>query len=93
MKYYRLLCWIPAATWLYARAVVDRYDGWGAWAAAPLLLVPVAISAFFAGVGLLIVGRMKSGRPTGWDWIAIGVAGLPVLWIAFRLVVSWVQPS
>ena len=46
MKYFRLLCWIPAAAWVYARAVVDRYDGWGAWAAAPLLLVPVAISAF-----------------------------------------------
>jgi hypothetical protein len=82
MRYFKFLCWIPAATWLYARAVVERYDGWGAWAAAPLLLVPVAISAFF-----------KAGRPTEWDWVAIGVAGLPVLWIAFRFVMSWVRPS
>jgi hypothetical protein len=93
MRYFRFLCWIPAATWLCARAAVERYDGWGAWAAAPLLLVAVAMSAFLAGVGLLIVGRMRAGRSTEWDWAAIGVAGLPVPWIAFRFVMSWVRPS
>jgi hypothetical protein len=93
MRYFRLLCWVPAAAWVYARAVVDRYDGWGAWAAAPLLLVPVAVSAFFVGVGLLIVGRVKTGRPTRGDWIAVGVAGLPLLWITFRLVLSWLHVS
>lgn len=89
MRYLRLFCWVPAATWVYARAVVDRYDGWGAWAAAPLLLVPVAVSALFVGVGLLAMGRPKSARAAEWDWIALGVAALPMLWIAFRLVVSW----
>lgn len=89
MKHFRLVCWIPAAAWVYTRTVVDRYDGWGAWAAAPLLLVPVAISALFVGVGLLIVGRPNIGRPGNGDWIAIGVAALPMLWIALRLVLSW----
>jgi hypothetical protein len=78
---------MPAATWLFARAAVGRYDGWGAWAAAPLLLVPVAVSALFVGVGLLLASGPGAER-TGRDWIAIGVAALPMLWIALRLLTS-----
>ena len=88
MKYFRLACWVPAIAWLYARSVVERYDGWGAWAAAPLLLLPVALSALFVGIGLLMISRPGTGRPAGWDWIAIGVSSLPLLWIALRLVTS-----
>jgi hypothetical protein len=88
VKYFRFLCWVPAATWIWARVEVDRYDGWGAWAAAPLLLVPVAVSALFVGVGLLVASRRESGRRTPWDWTAIGVSALPMLWIALRLITS-----
>ena len=88
MKYFRFLCWVPVVAWLYARSVVDRYDGWGAWAAAPLLLLPVAVSALFVGVGLLVISRPGTGRPVAWDWIAIGVSALPLLWIALRLITS-----
>jgi hypothetical protein len=70
------------------RAYVDRYDGWGAWAAAPLLLVPVAVSAMFVGIGLVLVTSSTRGRPVRGDWIAIGVAALPLLWIVLRLVAS-----
>lgn len=75
---------MPAATWLYARAVVGRYDGWGAWAAAPILLIPATVSALFVGVGLLV--RVRPGqddRPVG-DWIAIAVAALPLAWLGLR---------
>ncbi len=88
MRYFRFACWVPAAAWIYARSVVDRYDGWGAWAAAPLLLLPVAVSALFVGVGLLLVGRSGTERRSSWDWIAIGVSSLPLLWIALRLITN-----
>ena len=88
MRYFRFACWMPVAAWIYARSVVERYDGWGAWAAAPLLLLPVAVSALFVGVGLLLVGRSRAERPGRWDWIAIGVSALPLLWIALRLVTN-----
>lgn len=88
MKYFRFLCWVPAATWIGARVEVDQYDGWGAWAAAPLLLAPVAVSALFMGVGLLVVSRHDKGRRTPWDGTAIAVAALPLLWIALRLLAS-----
>ena len=88
MKYFRFLCWVPVATWVWARVEVGRYDGWGAWAAAPLLLVPVAVSALFVGVGLLVVSRRDYGPRTPWDWTAIAAAALPLLWIALRLIAS-----
>jgi hypothetical protein len=88
VKYFRFLCWVPAAAWIWARVEVDRYDGWGAWAAAPLLLVPVAVSALFVGVGLLAVTRRDHGRRDSWDWTAIGIAALPLLWIALRQIAS-----
>jgi hypothetical protein len=88
VSFFRALCWVPAALWIWARAVAGRYDGWGAWAAAPLLLVPVAVSFLFVGTGFLLVGRpVRGGRHRG-DWIAIGVAALPVLWIALRILAA-----
>ena len=88
MKYFRLLCWLPAAAWVWARLEVDRYDGWGAWAAAPLLLGPVALSALFVGLGLILVSRSRDVRPRSADWVAIGVSSLPLLWIALRILSS-----
>ena len=88
MRAFWLLSWIPAATWVGMRAYVGQYDGWGAWAAAPLLLVPVAVSAVFVGIGLVLAASSATGRPVRGDWIAIGVAALPLMWIALRLVAS-----
>ena len=85
MSWFRWLSWIPAAAWLGLRQVVGGYEGWGRWAAAPLLLLPVALSTLFVGAAALIVTRPGSRPvPTG-DWIAIGVASLPLIWFAARL--------
>ena len=86
MRRFRWICWIPAAAWLGMRQYVEQYDGWGRWAAAPLLLVPVALSAVFVGIGLLLASRAEPAQPTRGTWIALGIAALPLLWFAARLV-------
>lgn len=88
MTLFRWVSWIPAAVWISMRMVVEQYDGWGRWAAAPLLLVPVAVSAVFVGVALLLVGRKGADPPPPGTWIAIGIAALPMAWIALRWVSS-----
>jgi len=88
MRAFRLLSWIPAATWIGMRAYVGQYDGWGAWAAAPLLLVPVAVSAVFVGIGLLLSVSSRAACSATADRVAIGIAALPLLWIALRLATS-----
>ena len=87
MTRFRWICWVPAAAWIGAREYVTRYDGWGRWAAAPLLLAPVALSALFVGAALFLLSR-RAGRTPHGDWIAIGVAALPLLWFAMRLLMA-----
>ncbi len=88
MRAFWLLSWIPAATWVGMQAYVGQYDGWGAWAVAPLLLVPVAVSAVFVGTGLLLSVSSRVSRSSAADRVAIGVAAFPLLWIALRLATS-----
>ena len=52
VRVFRWLSWVPVAFFAGTWAYVGRYDGWGAWAAAPLLLLPIGLSAAMAGVGL-----------------------------------------
>lgn len=81
----RWLCWLPLACLVAAEAYVHGFDGWGAWAAAPLLLVPGILSlaivvpaAFECAVAL----RAGSLRPDTVLFTAI--AGLPLAWLGVR---------
>ena len=40
----RWLCWMPLILLGVTEFYVRGFDGWGAWAAAPILLVPGIIS-------------------------------------------------
>jgi hypothetical protein len=89
VRLFRWLSWIPVAvfagTWVY----LGRYDGWGAWAAAPLLLLPIGLSAVMAAVGLsLCLGALKRGGIDRGTTLATFLAALPVLWFAFRVLTS-----
>ncbi len=48
-------CWVPAALWALTLLYIRPYDGWGAWAAAPLLLPSLVLSAVWGLVGLALV--------------------------------------
>jgi hypothetical protein len=49
--------WLPPAIWGATLVYLRPYDGWGAWAAAPLLLPSVWLAAAWLGVGLLLLVR------------------------------------
>ncbi len=86
VRVFRWTCWIPAVAWLGMRQYVEQYDGWGRWAAAPSMLLPVVASAVFVGIGLMLVSRAEARRPARWDWIALAISALPLLWFAARVV-------
>ena len=52
-------CPLPLLIFLALSFYLRRYDGWGAWAAAPMLLPPVFLSFFMliAGAGLAVHSR------------------------------------
>jgi hypothetical protein len=72
-------------TWIY----LGRYEGWGAWAAAPLLLLPIGLSAAMAVVGLaLCLGALRRDGVDLATTLATVLAALPVIWFAVRVVLT-----
>jgi hypothetical protein len=69
--------------------VVEQYDGWGQWAAAPLLLPPLVICVAWLAGGAALVWKHE-GDPGGRSILA-GAAllgGSPALLLLFRAVTS-----
>jgi hypothetical protein len=78
--------WVPVALWAASLIYVRQYEGWGAWAAAPLLLPSLALSAAWAAAGLLLLaGDAVGGRP--FDRRVLGatlVGGFVILYYTLR---------
>lgn len=81
----RWLCWLPLVALLVVELEVQRYDGWGAWAAAPLLLVPALIGLPLAIVGAAdTIAAARARAPIGESARATALAALPILWLGIR---------
>jgi hypothetical protein len=86
---FRLTSWVPLATFVTAQLYLDRFEGWGRWAAAPMLLVPVALSSAFVGWGVLMLRREQgAGSTSAATWLALALASVPFLWLVWRLIVT-----
>ncbi len=48
--------------WLLANLVVSRYEGWGQWATAPLLLMPLLYSSLVGLIGMTRCVRLRAAR-------------------------------
>ena len=81
--------WTPAAALVGFMAYVSSFEGWGQWAAAPLLLLPVFLSLLVSSLGGLRVAiARRNGRPTGALSAATALSAVPLVWMAYRLMVS-----
>jgi hypothetical protein len=81
----RWLCWLPLACLLVTEVYIRNFDGWGAWAAAPLLLVPALIGLALAIAGLRdCVAAARSGGPLRSALAFTLVAALPLFWLGVR---------
>lgn len=88
-RLYRALSWLPLAALLAGFAYVGRYDGWGRWAAAPLLLVPVFLSALMALFGAVVCRReADAGGVTKPTALAAVLAAIPLIWFMIRALLA-----
>jgi hypothetical protein len=88
-RLYRALSWLPLAALLAGFVYVDRYEGWGRWAAAPLLLVPVFLSAFMALFGALVCRReADAGGLTKGTALAAVLSAVPLIWFMIRALLA-----
>jgi hypothetical protein len=81
--------WIPAASFAGISLYAARFDGWGAWATAPLFLLPVILSAALVLVAPFeLRAEHRAGGVRQRTWVALGLAALPLLWIVWRAIVT-----
>ena len=60
---------------------ISQFDGWGAWAAAPMLLIPITFSMVIGSYGLfLLYSRNRLGKPLFKLTFNTLLAGSPLLW-------------
>jgi hypothetical protein len=78
--------WVPPALWVATLLYVRRFEGWGAWAAAPLLLPSFALSLVWACAGLLLLVRtgVQNRRPDYAVLAATLVSGAAALYYVGR---------
>ncbi len=81
MTFIRFACWIPLLPWIGLDAYVSRFEGWGQWAAAPILLIPLFASAAFSILGLAgVLSNYHSQRSVAKsDIFATFVSGIPLI--------------
>ncbi len=87
--WFRLLAWVPAVTWVAMWSYVSRFEGWGRWGAAPLLLVPVVLSLPITIVGLLRLRSERAGAGVAPGTVAsTAIAALPLVWLLWRFLIT-----
>jgi Mn2+/Fe2+ NRAMP family transporter len=77
--------WVPLASVLGIELYIRNFDGWGAWASAPLLLVPAIISLPVVILGLsecVATTRTRAPRLEAFLWTL--VAAVPIVWLGVR---------
>ena len=79
------LFWVPTACLIAIEVYVSGFDGWGAWAAAPLFLVPLVLSLAIAGAGVVqCILELRAGCTRFSSIVFTVLAGLPLLWLLVR---------
>ena len=87
--WFKILALIPLGSLVYLTFFVRRFDGWGSWAAAPLLLTPILLSLPTTIIGVLrIVGERRAGAIRRSTAALTLVAAAPILWILWRFIVT-----
>lgn len=89
-RWFIAFCWVPAVMLAGTMWYVNQFEGWGQWAAGPMLLLPVIVSLAMTVSGLLSWWMLRSSRSlTAVDAWPVALAGIPLLWLGYRWVLSW----
>ena len=81
----RWLCWMPLILLGVTEFYVREYDGWGAWAAAPILFVPGIISLAIVIWGIFeCAAEIRHGKLSQAAPMYTLIAGLPLVWLVVR---------
>jgi hypothetical protein len=77
--------WMPLASLLAVELYAGKFDGWGAWAAAPLFILPFVLGLVVTAAGCAQCEQERRAKSLRGSSIAFTlIAALPLLWIFVR---------
>ena len=89
LRWFYVIAWLPLALLLGVQFYARQFDGWGRWAAAPLFLLPVILSAVCVVIGVAMCRReAAAGRALAAIATATLVAAIPALWFVVRVLAT-----
>jgi hypothetical protein len=83
------IAWLPLALLVGLQFYAQQFEGWGRWAAAPLFLVPLVLSAILVVIGVGVCRReVREGRSLALPASATVASAIPALWFLARVLGS-----
>jgi hypothetical protein len=77
--------WLPTASLVIVEGYARNFDGWGAWATAPLFLIPLVLSLAIGGAGAVrCVSELRGSCFQTSTALFTAVAALPFAWLLVR---------
>lgn len=93
-KWYVYFSWLPLASYLLATNIINRSDGWGAWAVGPVLIYPILFSLLFGLLGaFLIVFSIRAKNLSANLVIATLLSSSIALWFLGLALIKEIQIS
>ena len=85
-KLYIAFCWIPLTLFILFQIYLNTLEGWGAWAASRIIIIPIMISFFmgFSGIVLVIIALKQKATILKLT-IATLLTILPALWFIGKI--------
>ena len=81
----RRVFWLPAACLVAVEFYARGFDGWGAWATAPLFLLPLIASVVITAAGAYDTFReVRSRRLRTSTLVFTAIAVSPLVWLLVR---------
>ena len=89
-KIYFILSPLPLVLIGLISIYVRQFEGWGAWAAAPMLIPPFILSFIMGLWGILLIRQAKrKNAPEGKLMLAALLAGSLAIWAIIRI--GWME--
>ncbi len=77
--------WLPLASLLGVEVYARGFDGWGAWATAPLFVLPFCVALMVSAVGAYeAVCEYRHERLRRSTMLVTAVAAFPIFWLLVR---------
>jgi len=87
--WFRVLALIPLGSLIGILFYVRTFEGWGAWAAAPLLLLPPLLSLPTTAIGVRrILAERAEGAVSTSSLACTALAAAPLAWLLWRWLVA-----